>query len=151
MKSTIAFLLIFFSIAHIAIAQNMTNKKLEAILKKEATQVEGELGSWQFMYGNRPVIILTDQNANRMRIMTPIVEEKELPEGRMKVLLEANFDRALDAKYSLFKDLLWSTYTHPLKELTKEQFMDALRQVVTLADTYGTTYTSTNMVFGNGE
>ncbi|MGB0525231.1 MAG: hypothetical protein ACPGJS_19820 [Flammeovirgaceae bacterium] len=129
-------------------AQNMTNKKMDAIIRKEAQKVEGQLGGWEFIYGNRPVMIITDDNANRMRIMTPIIEEKDMPEGRMKTLLEANFDRALDAKYSLFKNVLWSTYTHPLKELTKDQLIDAMQQVVRLADTYGSTYTSTDMIFG---
>lgn len=147
--SLITLLLVMINMS--AFAQNMTNKKMDGIIRKAAQKVEGELGSWQFLYGNRPIMIITDENANRMRIMTPIIEEKDMPQGRMKTLLEANFDRALDSKYSLFKEVLWSTYTHPLKELTKEQFMDAMRQVVRLADTYGSTYTSTDMVFGSGD
>jgi hypothetical protein len=67
----------------------------------------------------------------------------------MRILLEANFDRALDPKYSIYKGFLWSTYTHPLAELTVEQVRDALKQVVVLADNYGTTYTSTDMIFGD--
>jgi len=151
MKHTAILIIVLLSFASAATAQNMSNKKMDVIIRKEAKKVEGQVGNWQFMYGNRPVIIITDQNANRMRIMTPIIEEKDMPKGNMKVLLEANFDRALDAKYSLFKGVLWSTYTHPLKELTKEQLIDAMKQVVTLGDTYGTTYTSTDMIFGGGD
>jgi len=63
-------------------------------------------------------------------------------------LLEANFDRALDAKYCLYEGFVCSVFTHPLKELQDHQFVDALQQVVNLANNYGTTFTSTDFVFG---
>ena len=63
-------------------------------------------------------------------------------------LLCANFDRALDAKYAIHRGLLWSTFVHPLGELTAAEFESGLKQVYTLRATYGTTYTSTDMVFG---
>jgi hypothetical protein len=81
--------------------------------------------------------------------MTPIIEEENLDLSDMKLLLEANFDRALDAKYSLYQGLLWSSFTHPLQELTVEQLKDAIKQVATLADRYGDTYSSTDLVFGS--
>jgi hypothetical protein len=99
----------------------------------------------------RELFVITDEQANRMRIMTPIIEEENLDGNDLKVLLEANFDRALDAKYSLYQGFLWSSFTHPLQELTVEQFKDALKQVATLADRYGDTYSSTDLVFGSGK
>ena len=129
----------------------MDNYKMNTIIHKESLKVEGKMGNWQAVYGNRLLYIITDANANRMRIMTPIVEMKEVKKKELKILLEANFDRALDAKYSIFEEYLMSVYTHPLKELTREQFIDAMQQVVVLANTYGSTYTSTNMIFGGGE
>lgn len=143
--------LLFFTALSSLKAQEMDNRKMSRILSKEAESVEGQLGSWQAVYGNRLIYVITDQNANRMRIMTAIVELKDVKQKEYKILLEANFDRALDAKFAIFEDYLMSVYTHPLKELTEEQFIDAMRQVVTLAYTYGSTYTSTNMVFGGGE
>ena len=63
-------------------------------------------------------------------------------------MLEANFHSALDAKYSIWEGVVISVYTHPLKELSSEQFTDALKQVVRLSQTFGTTFSSTEFIFG---
>ncbi len=109
---------------------------------------ESTPGRWKVIFMQRELFIITDELANRMRAMTPVIEEENLDSNDLKVLLEANFDRALDAKYSLYQGFLWSSFTHPLQELTVEQFKDALKQVATLADRYGDTYSSTDLVFG---
>ncbi len=133
----------------------MSNEKMEKILHRVAVEVdrvpgaEDVPGRWKIVYMSRELFVITDEAANRMRVMTPILEEENLDMEDLKLLLEANFDRALDAKYSLYQGVLWSTYTHPLQELTVEQFKDALKQVATLADRYGDTYSSTDLVFGN--
>jgi hypothetical protein len=134
----------------------MSNSKLEKILYRVSEQVdripgsEDTPGRWKMVYMQRELFVITDEIANRMRVMTPIIEEENLDMEDMKVLLEANFDRALDAKYSLYQGFLWSSFTHPLEELTVEQFKDAIKQVATLADRYGDTYSSTDLVFGEG-
>lgn len=128
----------------------MTNKKMHAIFKKEATNLEGDLGAWQMEYGQYFLIAITDESANRMRLFTPIIEEEKLERGQLRKMLEANFHSALDAKYALYKETVVSVFTHPLAELTEEQLIDAMRQVVTLANTFGTSYTSTGWVFGGG-
>lgn len=139
-------------LVQIAVSQNafddMTNEKIQKILYREAQDVEGQLGAWQFNYRQRQTMILTDESANRMRIMTPVIEEKDLEEGQLKLMMEANFDRALDAKYALFDGLVWAVFTHPLAELEVEQFKDAMNQVITLSETFGNTYNSTGFVFG---
>jgi len=141
----------FFSINQ-SIAQSafdkMSNEKMHKILLREAEEVEGKQGNWQVLYKERPVIIITDENFNRMRIISPVQEVTKMKDGEFKLLLESNFDKALDAKYAIYDGVLWSTFTHPLGELTVEQFKDAMKQVVTLSKTYGTTYTSTDFVFG---
>ncbi|MEM9326440.1 MAG: hypothetical protein AAGA85_12315 [Bacteroidota bacterium] len=128
----------------------MTNEKMQKILYREASDVQGELGNWQFQIRERPMMILTDVNANRMRIMTPIIEEGELKKDQYKIMLEANFDRALDAKYAIYSEVVWSVFTHPLAELTVEQFKSAMGQVATLADNFGGSYNSTDLLFGGG-
>ena len=135
----------------------MSNTKLEKILYRVSEQVDELPGSndlpgrWKVIYMQRELFVITDEPANRMRIMTPIIEEGNLDLADMKVLLEANFDKALDAKYSLYQEFLWSSFTHPLQELTVEQLKDAMKQVATLADRYGDTYSSTDLVFGAGK
>ncbi len=135
----------------------MSNSKMEKILHREAQDVQRMPGSeevpgrWQVIYMERTLYIITDELANRMRVMTPVIEEGHLEMEDYKLVMEANFDRALDAKYSLYQGYLWSSFTHPLQELTVEQFKDAMRQVATLADRYGSSYSSTDMVFGGDQ
>jgi hypothetical protein len=91
---------------------------------------------------------VTDERADRMRIMTPIVRRSAVTDDELATLLEANFDRALDAKFALHQGHVWSVFVHPLSKLDEAQLVDAARQVATLADNYGTTYTSSPLVFG---
>ena len=127
----------------------MTNEKIHLLVLGNSAEVKGQLGQWEAYVANQTVFVITAENFNRMRIISPITEDKELSSEEMKVLLEANFDRALDSKYSIHNGYLWSTFTHPLKELTDAQFVDALQQVVTLANNFGTTYISTDLIFGS--
>jgi len=138
-------------VAKDSLSHEMSNKKMDAIFKSETELVEGELGNWQMLYGGIPVFVLTDEKNNRMRIFTPVLEEKELEEGQLKKMLEANFHSALDSKYSLYNGFVVSVYTHPLKELQEDQLIDAMRQVVTLSKTFGDSYTSTGLIFGAGQ
>lgn len=126
----------------------MSVEHMDKIFKKESAEVEGEAGAWQMVYGGRLVFVLTDASNNRMRIFTPVVEEEKIKDGEIIKMLEANFHSALDAKYSLYEGFVISVFTHPLKELTSDQLVDAMQQVIILAETYGTTYSSTNLIFG---
>lgn len=128
----------------------MNNDTMDRIIRDEAKDVEGSPGGWQMDYGGQLLLIITDQTNNRMRIFTPILEVIKLESDQMEKMLKANFHSALDAKYSIYEEYVVSVYTHPLKELTEEQFIDAMRQVVVLANTFGTTYNSTGMIFDPG-
>ena len=125
----------------------MNNKKMDAIFKAVTTEMEGQLGNWQMVYREGLILVLTDETNNRMRIFSPVIEEKKLKDGQMKEMLEANFHSALDSKYSLYEGYVVSVFTHPLKELTKNQLIDAMDQVVALTLTFGDTYSSTELVF----
>ena len=128
----------------------MNNKKMEAIFKSEVEEIEGQLGNWQMLYGGSVLYVLTDEKNNRMRIFTPVIEEESLEKEQLKKMLEANFHSALDSKYSLYEGFVISVYTHPLKELQKDQLIDAMRQVVVLSRTFGESYSSTGLIFGGG-
>ena len=132
-----------------SIGQETTFDDLKLILAKEATIEKEEASVVQYSVDQLPIYLIVDEQANRMRLMAPVVEEKELAEQDLKILMEANFDRALDAKYAVSNGVLWSVYAHPLKELYKEQVIDAFNQVRNLVYNYGTSYTSTIIVFGS--
>ena len=82
--------------------------------------------------------------------MSPVAAQDQLDKDELTRLLEANFGSALDAKYALRDGTLWSVFTHPLGELTDEQFLDCLAQVFNLANNFGQSYASSNLIFGGG-
>ena len=130
--------------------RRMTNVRLGELISELSDEVKGQLGYWQFLVQQRDVLVITDEHHNRMRIMTPVTSEDKLDAEELSRLLSANFDRALDAKYAISNETLWSVFTHPLAELTDEQFIGCVGQVVTLADNFGTSYSSSGLYFGGG-
>ncbi len=127
--------------------QNMNSSDLEKIIYVVSDSIRGDNGNWQFMLKGRILVCITDEKNNRMRIMSPIVKQKTLDYGDMLKLMEANFHTALDVRYAISDDILWSIYIHPLKELHKDEVLSAIHQVYAAAVTYGTTYNSTGLEF----
>lgn len=107
--------------------------------------------NWQLTIDERQMLVVTDVTAGRMRIMTPIAAIEDLPEGGLLRLMQANFDSALDARYAVAQDLVWGTFIHPLPSLTERDFASGLLQTKTVADTFGTTFSSGAITFGGGD
>ena len=130
-----------------ASAQEMTAERLEEIIRQEADSVQVQNNMIQFNFNQAVLLCIHDENANRMRIMTPITERKNLKEEDLLNLLVANFHSALDVRYALSDEIIWSVYTHPLQQLSDAQVVDAVQQVYAAALTFGSTFSSTGMVF----
>lgn len=145
MKKVLLICLVFISV--MASAQNTTNETLEKIITRVADTVAGQSGAWQFQIKERLLVCYTDENNNRMRIISPITELENLTEEDLLKSLLANFHTALDVKYAVSDDVLWSVYIHPLAELSEDQIEGAIYQVYNAAETYGTIYSSTNLSF----
>jgi len=127
----------------------MNNDQLGKLIRKTATSIhEDNPGFWKFELAETLVFVITDESHNRMRIMTPVSDMDMISSDELKILLNANYDRALDARYCINDDVLWSAFLHPLQELKDHQFLDALNQVVTLSKNFGSTYTSSDLIFG---
>jgi len=62
-----------------------------------------------------------------------------------------NFDSALDARYAIAKGVVWGTYIHPLAVLEEKEFISGVGQVVNLALTFGTSYSSGALIFQGGD
>ncbi|MFT5527902.1 MAG: hypothetical protein ACI9G1_001345 [Pirellulaceae bacterium] len=135
----------------IAPLRKMDNRRLNDLIVQATEVIEGQPGFWHVRYGQREIWIITDETHDRMRVMTPIMEEANLTQEDFRILLLANFDRALDAKYAISQGALWSIFVHPLEDLSGDLFLNAIHQVHTLADNYGTTYTSTDLAFHSGD
>jgi len=129
--------------------EEMNNGRLDALIRVIDADAAGQPGAWQFQSGGRTLICFTDESANRMRIMTPIGDVDATDSEEMARCLAANFDRALDARYCISGNQLWSAFLHPLGSLDEELFQQAVHQVSTLADNHGSTYSSSDLIFGS--
>ncbi|MCC1485535.1 hypothetical protein J1C55_13090 [Winogradskyella sp. E313] len=129
----------------------MTNAKLKAIIEESSDQIEGSNGRWQFSINQIVFVVLTDSTNNRMRIISPIAQMAAVEDKYVKAALIANFHSALDVKYAISDDILWSAFIHPLKELTDEQVKSAISQVYFANVNFGSTYASTSLVFPGKE
>jgi len=126
----------------------MNNQRLRELIRQKASKIhQDELGFWKFEIDESLVLVITDESHNRMRIISPVLELDSMPDEQWKVLMSANFDRALDARYCVNGDMLWSAFIHPLEQLHANQFLNGLQQVVTLAKNYGTSYSSGDLAF----
>lgn len=129
----------------------MTLDRLNELLH----QLDGDLiqdgPSWQLEFQGRLMIVIADGSADRMRIMTPVTETSDLDQAELYRLLQANFDSALDARYAVAQDVLWSVFIHPLSPLDEAQLANALFQVYSAAATFGTSYSSGQFTYGGGD
>jgi len=138
-KLTIAlFLITSFSV----FSQKMTITKLDSIIKNVTTN-----SRWTFLINEIPMVVIADSTHNRMRILSPITEQSRLTEDLKTASLMANFHTALDIKYAIANEILWSTYIHPLKELSENQLIDAFSQVYYGNVNFGTTFSSGSLIF----
>ena len=107
--------------------------------------------NWQFTVDERILIVVTDTSAGRMRIITPIAESAALPPEALERLMQANFDTALDARYAIGQGVVWGAFVHPLDSLTTRDFASGVLQTKSLADTFGTTFSSGVLNYGGGD
>jgi hypothetical protein len=130
----------------------MNSEKLSELISQVSDTIASNGNSIHFMYKERPLICVYDKNANRMRIISPIIETKDLEEEQLLNMLVANFHSALDVKYALSDEIIWSVFIHPLKELSDHQVLDAIDQVYTASSTFGSSYSSTTLIYpGNSK
>ena len=140
-------------------AVKMTNARLGALLKKRFDNLGGREGFWIVPIKAEkkgeediPLMIVTDERANRMRIMMPVRKfDKDKDKDLLLKLLKANFHSALDAKYAVNGDTIWSAFLHPLATLQEADLDNALKQVQTLRKNTGSSYSSGELHFGGGE
>lgn len=132
----------------------MNNARLDRLIG-EIEGIEGEIegrpGFWQFSFQGHQTYVITDERADRMRIMVPVAPAESLSQEALLRVMQANFDTALDARYAIAQGALWSAFIHPLSPLDDAEFRAGFLQVVTLAATYGTSYSSSGLRFGGGD
>ena len=130
---------------------SMTQEKMEELVSKDinVTILEEEKGYILFKYLGIKMALLSDEEHDRMRIISPITKYSNLAPTIKDSLMNSNFHLALDARYAVTEDTLHSCFIHPLSSLTAEDLSSALKQVCNLASSFGKTYSSGQLEFTN--
>jgi len=129
----------------------MTQEQMENLVRKSInTQImEEEKGYILFKYLGVKMALLSDEEHNRMRIISPITKYSNLAPSIKDSLMHSNFHLALDARYAVSEDTLYACFIHPLSTLSQVDLESALKQVTNLASSFGKTYSSGQLEFTN--
>lgn len=129
----------------------MTLDRLDTIIRALDPEAQTNGAVWQLTIEGVQILVVTDASVDRMRAIAPVTRSEEVTTEQMMRMMQANFDSALDARYAIAKDVLWSAFIHPLSPLEKDQLISGLGQVVNLAQSFGTLYASGGMIYGGGD
>ncbi len=131
--------------------QGMNGDKMSALIQKFDADAEVAANRITFKVRDRDVMVVYDKKADRMRVMSPIIQSVAVPEDIHARMLQANFDAVLDSRYAIANDIVWSVFIHRMSTLNEDDFLSGIAQTYTAAETFGSSYTSGAMVFGGGD
>lgn len=137
--------------ADIEPARRAALDRIAEVIEALDPDAQRQANNWQFAIDEVQILVVTDPVNDRMRILTPVSLAEALPEEALLRLLQANFDTALDARYAVAQELVWGTFIHPLESLTTREFASGVLQTKSLADTFGTTFSSGLLSYGGGD
>lgn len=120
----------------------MTPARMETVFGDEVDAIVGPPGAIQTRVDGISVYLLSDPGNDRMRLMAAIASADKLDRRGFGILLLANFDRTLDTRYAISDGIVYSVYQHPISSLLPDQIRAALSQVVSLAKTFGTSFSA---------
>ena len=129
----------------------MTGADMAELIKSFDPEAKAQGNVISFKLQEREIVIVFDEERGRMRALTPIAPAELMNEAILKRMAQANYDAVLDARYAIADKLVWSVFIHSLDTLQQEELISGIAQVVTAAETFGTTFTSGAMVFGGGD
>ena len=129
----------------------MNDERLHDLLAENCDLIDAKPGRWRVRFDGRELLVSIDEATGHLRIMVPVTADVYLDELDLQLVLTANFDRTLDARYAMAGGYLWAVYLHPLAELTDHLLAEGLRQVKELAASYGETYACGDLVFSDGQ
>lgn len=125
----------------------MTRSVLHTVIARYGTGMKEDRGLVQFIYNDAPLLCICDPEHDRMRLVSPVLELKDVRTGQMAKMMEANFHTALDARYATSNGIVYAVYVHPLSTLTEKMVHSAMAQVSILRNTFGSSYHSGNLAF----
>ena len=156
MTRWIALAMLVLALPMLAISQArahdpMTPERMFEIFQAIDPETVAQGNMMQVTIEEIPVLVVFDPLADRMRAITPIRSADGLSPEDLTRMMQSNFDTALDARYAVAQGKLWAAFIHPLSPLDKNGLLSGVGQVVNLALTYGSTYSSGALSFGGGD
>lgn len=127
--------------------KSMTPERILAMIQEVGEDIESDQNVVRFRVQNVSVTLIYDTNADRMRLISPVAQTSDLTDAHMVAALEANFHSALDVRYCISNEIMWSAFIHPLSPLNDDQVRSAIRQVAVANLRFGDDYSSGEMVF----
>jgi len=118
---------------------------METIFGDQVDAIVGTPGAIQTRVDGVIIYLLSDTSSDRMRLVAAIASATHLRRRDLGVLLQANFDRTLDARYAISDGVVYSVFQHRISSLTPEQIRSALAQVVSLAKTFGSGFSAAGL------
>ncbi|MBN2816924.1 MAG: hypothetical protein JXQ67_09585 [Campylobacterales bacterium] len=113
----------------------------------EITIIEQAEGYVMFKYMDKKMVLLSNAEYDRMRIISPITDFTSLAPKIKDDLMVANFHSTLDARYAVTENTLYAAFMHRLSSLELEDFQSAIKQVYNLNKNFSTTYSSAQIEF----
>lgn len=120
----------------------MTQSAMELLFAGEVDAILGPSGAIQTKVDGINVYLISDPVHDRMRIIVPIALTNKLDPRYLGIMLEANFHRTGDARYSTSEGVVYAAFMHPISSLSPKLLKSALAQVLSLAKTFGTRFSS---------
>ncbi len=133
--------------AHAESDGQMTPEKMHQVISNYADKAKIQGNVIAFEYQKVPLYCVWDANADRMRMLSPIANRSDVTDEMMDTAMQANYHTVLDARYALGDGVIYAAFIHPLSSITKGELESAIRQVATAAATFGSSYSSGELVF----
>jgi len=125
----------------------MTQGRMELLFADRVDAIMGPPGAIQTRVDGINVYLISDPENDRMRIVAPISMAEGVDPRVNAILLSANFHSTLDARYAISDGVIYGTFLHPISSLSPELLESALAQVLSLAKTFGSSFSSGQLHF----
>jgi hypothetical protein len=120
----------------------MDQVRLEQIFADQVEAITGPSGAIQTQVDGVIVYCISDPANDQMRLIAPITRAAGLDPRINAILLRANFNNTGESRYALSEGVVFAAFLHPISSLTPEEIRVGLAQVVSLAKTFGTSFSS---------
>ncbi|HIF94535.1 MAG: hypothetical protein ABGX04_14970 [Myxococcales bacterium] len=118
----------------------MTQSRLETLFGDEVDAIVGPPGAIQTRMDGVPLFLLSDEENDRMKLIAQIASASNFEGSVFGLLIQANFDRTLDARYAISDGVIFAVFQHPISSLTPGLIRSAVSQVLNLAENFNSTY-----------